>query len=244
MLARRWFSSCRFQMAKAGTNTKHITPQEFVAQKQQHAVEQEEFKNSLLAGDFTYKPQMVSQDLEDPKTNRPIPINVELLKFKPVRLDKTHGHEVASLKFRGYKEDDLILSSEFASRAAFYLGIPVGGIIKKKTEKRLYTVIRSPFAQAKSKENFWRTTYNYQLKAYDATPEIVDLWLSYINKYALEGVQYSANLFTREGLDFTKQLDVGLDQINIPLSYKNSDNVVMDKVEELLQSQEFQKYFK
>lgn len=221
-LSKRLFSS--------GSRLYKLSPAEMILQKEAEKVKDTEFKSSLLSGTFPYEPKYIGNS----------PINVELLKYKPIRLPKTHGHQVVDLRFRGYNEEDIQLTSEFASRAAYYLGIPVSGSIKHKTEKRLYTVIRSPFAQAKSKENFWRTTYNYQLKAFDANADVVDLWLSYLNKYALSTVEYKAQITVREGEDFVKQLEaISEKDIEIPDVYKQSDDPVLQKVDELLK--QFQK---
>lgn len=223
---------------------KFSTPKEYISEKHQESLQQEEFETSLLQGEFKYDPKTLTENVIDPATKKPMPLNVELLKYKPIRLPKTHGHEVASIKFRGYNEDDINQSIEFASRAAYYLGIPVSGIMKQKTEKRLYTVIRSPFAQAKSKENFWRTTFNYKLVGYDANPEVVDLWLSYMNKYAIEGVNYNAKVTTRELVNFVDELDqIKPQDLKIPEGFKDSDDPIMSKVEELLQSLVFQQHF-
>lgn len=228
MIGRRLFTTSirRLQGGK-------ISPTELLKKKSAEAVEQEEFKKTLLEGKFKYKPKTLSKI----EGNKPVPINVELLQYKPIRLPKTHGHEVVDLRFRGYVEDDLNLAAEFASRAAYYLGIPVSVVTKLKTEKRLYTVIKSPFAQAKSKENFWRVTYNFQLKAFDANPEVIDLWLSYINKYALEGVNYNAKVHIREAINGFKKLDK--QPLVVPEGFKDSDDPFMAKVEELLASDAF-----
>ncbi|CAH6723949.1 37S ribosomal protein S10, mitochondrial [[Candida] jaroonii] len=215
-----------------GSTTGKVSPSEYLSQIKQQEVEQQQFKSSLLQGDYPYEPKIISNE----------PINVELLKYKPIRLPKTHGHEVATIKFRGYEEDDIKLAGEFVSRAAFFLGIPVSSIIKEKTEKRLYTVIKSPFAQAKTKQNFHRVTYNYKVIGYDANAEVVDLWMSYVNKYAVEGVKYSAKIHTRESQSFVKELD-DLKDFAVPESYKDSNDPIMERVEELLASDQFKKHF-
>ncbi|KSA00843.1 37S ribosomal protein S10, mitochondrial [Debaryomyces fabryi] len=229
------------------TNTspkKFLSPNEFASQKQIDEIEEQAYKQNLLNEEYKYDPKYLSENELNPITKRPIPLNVELLKYKPVQLPPTHGHEVAKLEFKGYDKDSIIRSSEFAARAAFYLGIPCSKIHSLKTEKRLYTVIKSPFAQAKSKENFKRTTYGRKLYAYDATPEVVDLWLSFINKHAIEGVKYNALIHTRESLDFCEKLDaLSAEDLHMPDAYKGSDDPIAKKVEELLKSDTFKKYF-
>lgn len=235
--------SC-YNKASSSTPKKFSSPKEFVSQKKVDEIEEQAYQQNLLNEEYKYEPKYLSENELDPVTKRPIPLNVELLKYKPLQLPKTHGHEVAKVEFKGYDKEDLIRASEFAARAAYYLGIPCSKVDSLKTEKRLYTVIKSPFAQAKSKENFKRTTYGRKLHAYDATPEVVDLWLSFINKHAIEGVKYNALIHTRESLDFCEKLDaLTTEDLHMPDAYKGLDDPIANKVEELLKSETFKKYF-
>lgn len=238
----RGFATClRLSEAKS---EKFLTPKEFVEKKGSDEVEQHQFVSSLLKEQFEYAPKLIKEDVVDDISKRPIPLNVELLQYKPLRVPKTHGHKVAQLKFRSYEEEDIIRASEFAARAAYFLGIPCDLVKTLKTEKRLYTVIRSPFAQAKSKENFHRVTYNRGLAAYDATPEVLDLWLSYVNKHAFEKVKYTAQIHTREPLDFAEKLaNLGADDMKLPEAYsRDSSDPVAAKVDELLKSDTFKSF--
>lgn len=221
-----------------------LTPKELVEKKRAEEVEAKEFRSSLLNEEYEFNPKLIKEEHVDPITKRPVPLNVELLQYKPMRLPQTHGHKVAEIKFRGYFEEDLIRASEFAARAAYFLGIPCSKVHTLKTEKRLYTVIKSPFAQAKSKENFHRVTFNRQLTAYDSNPEVLDLWLSYINKYAFDKVKYKAKVFTRESLDFAETLDkLSSEDMKLPEAYStNSSDPIAAKVQELLKSDTFKLY--
>ncbi|KAK6459763.1 mitochondrial ribosomal protein S10 [Scheffersomyces xylosifermentans] len=224
-------------------SAKFSTPQEYIEQKKLERAQEEIFQQNLLEEEFKYQPKYISPNEVDPITGRPIPINVELLKYKPLNLPKTHGHEVAKLKFRGYNEDSLIRAAEFAARSAYYLGIPTNKITSLKTEKRLYTVIKSPFAQAKTKQNFHRTTFNKELVAFDANPEVLDLWLSFVNKHAIEGVEYKASMTTHESLDYNKQIDaLAADEFELPQAYEGTTDPVAKKVEELLKSDTFKQF--
>lgn len=227
----------------AQNSQKFLTPTELVEQKRAQEAEDQSFRQSLLQDSLEYTPKLIPENVIDPVSKRPVPLNVELLNYKPIRLPQTHGHEVAHLKFRGYDEKALIRASEFAARAAFYLGIPCSPVKKMKTEKRLYTVIRSPFAQAKSKENFHRVTFNKQLIAYDANPEVVDLWLSYVNKNAFEQVNYLVQVHTREGTDFAEQLEkLTSEDMKLPEAYADTTDAVAARVAELLKSDTFKQY--
>lgn len=220
-----------------------LLPDEHAQKTRAQAADDAAFHRSLLSEDFEYRPKYISNDAS-PVTKRPVPVNVELLQYKPIRLPKTHGHQVAHLRFRGYVSDDLTRAAEFAARAAYYLGIPVSAVKTEKTEKRLYTVIRSPFAQAKSKENFHRVTYNQSLTAFDATPETVDLWLSFINKHAVDGVNYKVALQTRESPDFADKLAaLQAADLQLPSVVSDAEDPIAAKVDELLKSDTFKKFF-
>lgn len=223
-------------------NRKFQTPKEFVQLKAAEAAQDQEFKDYLLheAANTEYAPKTICGNDVNPVSKRPVPLNVELLQYEPIQVPKTHGHKVAVLNLRGYDRTELSRAGEFALRSAFFLGIPTLKLANAKTEKRLYTVIKSPFAQAKLKQNFHRITYNRYVVAYDANPEIVDLWLSYINKHAIEGINYSAELYVQEGLDFATQLDkLTVKDMVLPEAYGDLDDPIAAKVEELLQSKTF-----
>ncbi|EER30607.1 conserved hypothetical protein [Candida tropicalis MYA-3404] len=213
-----------------------LSPKEFMNKVQQEKIENEQFKQALSKDQQEYNPQILSSHKLTHK--RPTPINVELLKYKPLRLPKTHGDQVATLTLRGYDEDELIRIGEFALRTAYYMGIPMSGLESLKTEKRLYTVIKSPFAQAKTKQNFHRITYNKKLVAYDANPEIIDLWLSYLNKYKFPNVEYKATVVSYESLDYVNELKA-LKEFNLPDAYEGLEDPVAKKVQELLNSSSF-----
>lgn len=243
--ARGFASALRLSQTANESTKEFLTPNEFVQKKRQEEVEDLQFKQSLLQDQLEYNPKTITSNKLEKESNRPVPLNVELLKYKPIRLPQTHGHEVAELKFRGYEEEELIRASEFAARAAFFLGIPCSPVKSLKTEKRLYTVIKSPFAQAKTKENFHRVTYNRKLTAYDANPEVVDMWLSYVNKHAFDKVKYLAQIQTKEQLDFVETLDkLTSKDMKLPEAYSSdSSDPIAAKVQELLKSDTFKKFF-
>lgn len=219
------------------------SPQQYVQEKQAEEAAHHNFTSGLLDQPHVYDPKMLSDEALNDATKRPVPLNVELLKYKPLQVPKTHNHLVSVLTFKGYNKDTLARAAEFAARAAFYLGIPAGGIQPLKTQKRLYTVIKSPFAQAKLKQNFHRTTFAFQLKAYDALPEIVDLWLAYINKHKLQDVDYSAELIAREPVNMIEQWDK-TNQYEMPQGMQNAQDPIAQKVDELLKSDTFKEFMK
>ena len=244
--SRSLITSARLFGAEKRSAKKFSTPQELVEKRKAEELESQQFSENLLNKKFEFEPKILQPNVTNDVTKRPLPINVELLKYKPLKLTPTHGHKVAEIKFSGYEEREVLRMAEFSARAAFYLGIPASDIEKIKTEKKLYTVIRSPFAQAKSKENFFRTTYKRKLVVYDANPEVVDLWLSYINNYAPESISRQALVFTRESLDFAETMSkLGAEEISLPQAYQNNmDDPVGKKVQELLGSDAFKESMK
>lgn len=219
---------------------KFLTPEQLVQKRADERENSAAFVASLRLHKEEYAPKTLGEDSVNAKTGRPVPLNVRLLQYKPMQLPQTHGVRVATVDFRGYDESELFRAGEFAARAAYFLGIPCKRLKKLKTEKRLYTVIRSPFAQAKSKENFHRITYNRRLEAFDANAELVDLWLSYINKHAIDKVEYSVKIFAHEPLDFAAKLDTA--EMALPEEYASGEDPVGQKVAELLQSESFKKH--
>ncbi|ANB10980.1 mitochondrial 37S ribosomal protein RSM10 [Sugiyamaella lignohabitans] len=160
-------------------------------------------------------------------TGRPVPINVELNHYAPIKHKLTHGHRVADVHLRSFTTQNLDFYADFLLRVAFYLRIPVKGVtpLPNKTEK--WTVIRSPFAHAKSKENFQRITHKRLIQLYDANPEVVQVFLATAREYSIGGVGVKATLYHKEGLGVIDKLDLpetGAESSSLnPLSLENVD---------------------
>ena len=145
----------------------------------------------------------VQSDLAASKyTQRPIPLNVQLTQLEPIKLPMTHGDLVAEVvvsSFFGPKDVEFI--AEFLLRTAFYLGIPARGPTPMPRKIKRWTVIRSPFVHAKSKENWERRTWRQQIKLYDANPEVVQILLAIASKHRLAGTGVHARTYTQESAD-------------------------------------------
>jgi small subunit ribosomal protein S10 len=139
--------------------------------------------------------------------NRPIPLNVELTHYSPIKHAKTHGHKVADIQLRSYTKQNLDFYSDFLLRVAFYLKIPAVGPtpLPNKTEK--WTVIKSPFAMAKTKENFQRITHGRIIKLYDANADVVQMLLAAAHKYSIAGVGIRAHIYNKESLSLIENMD-------------------------------------
>ncbi|KAH6913227.1 ribosomal protein S10 domain-containing protein [Coprinopsis sp. MPI-PUGE-AT-0042] len=107
---------------------------------------------------------------------------------EPVYHKPLYQIPVASLHLRSYNPAALDFFAHFASHAAASLGIPISKPVHLPTQRSMWTVPRSPFAHKKSQENFERKTYKRAIKAWDASPEVVDLWCQYMSRHSLHGV--------------------------------------------------------
>ncbi|KAF7313243.1 DNA-directed RNA polymerase [Mycena kentingensis (nom. inval.)] len=107
---------------------------------------------------------------------------------RPFQHPRSHGLPAAQIQFRSHEVRNMELFVHFATHAAYSLGIPCSRMYILPTQRTLWTVPRSPFAYKKSQENFERKVHRRGLKAFDADPEVVDLWFSYLRKHAMGGV--------------------------------------------------------
>jgi len=64
-------------------------------------------------------------------------------------------------------------------------------------------VLRSPFVHKKSQENFERKTHKRAIKAWDADPEVVHRWITYLRANAMPGVGLKVTTWERLPLDGT-----------------------------------------
>lgn len=209
---------------------------------------------STAAADIPPLSTSTNQSAITSKDKRPFPINVEAVYHAPLKLPIQHGDLVADLQLRSYDNENLDFYADFILRAGYYLGMPMTGPKPLPTRRERWTVIRSPFAQAKSKENFERHTHKRLIRVWDTNPEVVQIWLSYISKHAITGVGIKCNVFQRSGLSL--EMD-SLSNVALPgsenspsdeakstsVAPSNLDEVVGAKVLELLNSPEFKKHF-
>lgn len=176
---------------------------------------------------------------------RPLPVNVEAVYHAPLKLPVEHGDLVADLQLRSYDNENLDFYSDFILRVGYYLGMPLTGPKPLPTRRERWTVIRSPFAHAKSKENFERHTHKRLIRVWDTNPEIVQIWLSYISKHAITGVGMKCNVYQRSGLslEMDKFSDASLPQTASDADKGHTiDEAVGQKVLELLNSPEFKRH--
>lgn len=104
---------------------------------------------------------------------------------------------VATITFKGYDPQSLELFTHFAVHVASALGIPTSKPYALPKQRRLWTVLKSPFIFKKAQENFERITHSRGVKAWDADIEIVNLWTAMLREHAMPGVGMRVVKWTR-----------------------------------------------
>lgn len=125
---------------------------------------------------------------------------------------QTHGIPAAILHFRSHHPILLNLFTYLAVRTASALGIPVSRPIFLPTQRTLWTVPRGPFAHKKSQENFERKVHKRAIKAWDANPELIGIWVKYLETYHVGGVGLRSIRWERAPVGFGKSRLDGLTQ--------------------------------
>ncbi|KAL3233786.1 Small ribosomal subunit protein uS10m [Nakaseomyces bracarensis] len=181
-------------------------------------------------------------------TPKEAPINVEALYYAPLRNPIKHGDLVADLQLRSYDNENLDFFSDFIMRVGYYLGAPLTGPKPLPTRRERWTVIRSPFVHAKSKENFERHTHKRLIRVWDTNPEIVQMLVDYITKNSIAGVGLKCTVYQRASTEAPVE-DVPLSQVlntineSYPVKPNQDENEVIGaKVVEFLNSPEFKKH--
>ncbi|GMM37180.1 mitochondrial 37S ribosomal protein [Saccharomycopsis crataegensis] len=185
-----------------------------------------------------YNPQVLSKEPG-------FPVNVEAIYHEPLRHEIKHKCLAAEVYFKSYGIQNMDFFIDFALRAAYYLGIPISGPKPLPTKTEDWTVIRAPFVKSKSKENFERKTHKRLIKAWDANPEVIDLWFAILNKYSMPGVGIKTNVFVQESLSALKELEGAAFDIDDKSPYlknqpENADPVAQ-RISEILNSSEYKK---
>ncbi|KAK9478874.1 ribosomal protein S10 domain-containing protein [Lipomyces japonicus] len=157
--------------------------------------------HNLTKNSQTGQKVVLSSTADHPALGRPIPLNVELNHYAPLKVSIRHDIRVAELFLHSYIKEDLEFFADFALRAAFYLDIPAKGAIPLKRKVQRWTMPKSPFVHTKVKDTYERITYKRKIVIYDTNLETIELWLSVLRKYEFAGVGLKANLFSNESID-------------------------------------------
>ncbi|CAK7225331.1 mitochondrial 37S ribosomal protein rsm10 [Sporothrix curviconia] len=136
-----------------------------------------------------------------------MPRAVQALYLAPLRRECEYGVPSADLQLRSYSKRGLELFSDFALRAAYYLGLPAFGPVPLPRITERWTVPRSHFIFKKSQENFERITMRRLIQIRDGHPETVQVWLAFLQKHAYPGVGMKANMWEFDKLGVSKDMD-------------------------------------
>jgi len=178
--------------------------------------------------------------LKEPE-KKPIVKSLEAIYQAPMRIPIEHGHLIADIQLSSYEHQNLDFFIDFIQRVGFYLGIPLTGPKPLPTRRERWTVIRSPFVHAKSKENFERHTHKRLLRVWDTNDEVLELFVSYIKKHAMTGIGMKCNVYKREPITIDFDKNEGLPSTLSSKTPNTDDDLVNAKVLELLNSPEFKK---
>ncbi|KAM3487847.1 hypothetical protein NHJ13051_008578 [Beauveria bassiana] len=123
------------------------------------------------------------------------PRSAQAVHLKPLRRTAEHGFPSCDLQLRSYSVQPLDVFSDFALRAAYYLGLPALGPVPLPRITERWTVPRDHFIFKKSQENFERKTLRRMIQIQDGNPETVQLWLAYLRKHQYYGIGMKANFW-------------------------------------------------
>lgn len=167
-----------------------------------------------------------------------IPRNVEAVNLRPLRRAPSHGLPVCDLQLRTYSVRNIEFFADFAMRAAYYLSLPARGPIPLPRITERWTVPRANFIFKKSQENFERITIRRLIQIQDGHPDVVKVWLAFLQKHAYYGIGMKANVWEFEGLDVGKNMDAAFEGDGME---GRMNQKTLKKVEELLGSEGFRK---
>ncbi|KAM3550636.1 hypothetical protein MY1884_008149 [Beauveria asiatica] len=123
------------------------------------------------------------------------PRSAQAVHLKPLRRTAKYGIPSCDLQLRSYSVQPLDVFSDFALRAAYYLGLPALGPVPLPRITERWTVPSDHFIFKKSQENFERKTLRRMIQIQDGNPETVQLWLAYLRKHQYYGIGMKANFW-------------------------------------------------
>lgn len=173
------------------------------------------------------------------------PRSIEALHLKPLKREAQYGIPSCDLQLRSYSIQPLEFFSDFALRAAYYLGLPAYGPVPLPRITERWTVPKSHFIFKKAQENFERKTLRRLIQIRDGDPETVQLWLAYLRKHQYYGVGMKANVWEFSKLGVGKEMDALSEeqqgQIEPRWAHLGQTKTVgtVEKVEELLNTRRF-----
>ncbi|KAG5979832.1 mitochondrial 37S ribosomal protein rsm10 [Claviceps digitariae] len=176
-----------------------------------------------------------------------LPRSLQSIHLKPLRREVQYGIPSCDLQMRSFSIQPLEFFSDFALRAAYYLGLPACGPVPLPKITERWTVPKSHFIFKKAQENFERITFRRLIQIKDGHPDTVQLWLSYLRKHQFYGVGMKANVWEFGPLGAGAGVEDGsrkkqLDEVKALWSHLGQTKSLgtSAKVEELLSSRRYQ----
>ncbi|KAM0387447.1 hypothetical protein ACHAQC_010656 [Fusarium culmorum] len=192
-------------------------------------------------GDLVPNKPEPSKNEQEPR----FPRSIQALHLKPLKREAEHGIPSCDLQLRSFSVQPLEFFSDFALRAAYYLGLPAYGPVPLPRITERWTVPRDNFIFKKSQENFERKTLRRLIQIRDGNPETVQLWLAYLRKHQFYGVGMKANMWEFSELGEGKKMDALPEaekgEIDAKWSHIGQTKTIgtMEKVEQILNQRRF-----
>ena len=169
----------------------------------------------------------------------------QALHLKPLKRVAEYGIPSCDLQLRSFSIQPLEFFSDFALRAAYYLGLPASGPIPLPRITERWTVPRDHFIFKKSQENFERITLRRMIQIQDGNPETVQLWLAYLRKHQYYGVGMKANFWEFGPAGFKeaeKSIEIGKGELDSAWEHLGQTKTLgtVEKVEEFLNNRRFE----
>ncbi|TVY53632.1 Tryptophan--tRNA ligase, mitochondrial [Lachnellula cervina] len=177
-----------------------------------------------------------------------LPRSVQAVYLRPLKRQAEYGVPSCDLQMRSYNVRNLEFFSDFALRAAYYLGLPASGPVPLPRILERWTVPRGSFIHKKSQENFERRTVRRLIQIKDGNPETVGIWLAFLRKHAYYGIGMKANVFEFSKLGVGKSMDIDMEHMKDTLDKTWGQIGVMkdkrggptaDKIMELVNKEDF-----
>lgn len=144
-----------------------------------------------------------AERLDHIQRNARLPRSVQAVYLRPLRRKAEYGLPVCDLQLRSYSVRNLEFFADFATRAAYYLKLPVSGPVPLPRIIERWTTPRSHFVHKKVQENFERVTLRRLIQIKDGNLQAVEAWLAFLRKHAFYGVGMKANVWEHESLGIT-----------------------------------------
>jgi ribosomal protein S10 len=141
-----------------------------------------------------------AERIDSVQRNARLPRSVQAVYLRPLRRRAEYGLPVCDLQLRSYSVRNVEFFADFATRAAYYLKLPLSGPVPLPRIVERWTMPRGHFAHKKTQENFERVTLRRLLQIKDGNLQAVQTWLAFLRKHAFYGVGMKANVWEHESL--------------------------------------------